>query len=83
MEKKDHFGRNVTGLLFLILLGLLWTVRRDIRLPGGERMQKIGQDKGIEEPDPASEISVKEEEAEDTEETGIRVVLENEKTGGY
>ena len=30
-------------------------------------MQKIGQDKGIEEPDPASEISVKEEEAEDTE----------------
>ncbi len=83
MEKKDHFGRNVTGLLFLILLGLLWTVRRDIRLPGEERMQKIGQDKGIEEPDPASEISVKEEEAEDTEETGIRVVLENEKTGGY
>ncbi len=83
MEKKDHFGRNVIGLLLLILLGLLWTVEREIPLPGEEKRQKAGQEKGMEEQDSALEISVKEEAAEEKEETGIRVVLENEKTGEY
>lgn len=83
MEKKDHFGRNVIELLLLILLGLLWTVEREIPLPGEEKRQKAGQEKGMEEQDSALEISVKEEAAEEKEETGIRVVLENEKTGEY
>lgn len=67
----------------MILLGLLWTVEREIPLPGEEKRQKAGQEKGMEEQDSALEISVKEEAAEEKEETGIRVVLENEKTGEY
>ena len=67
----------------MILLGLLWTVEREIPLPGEEKRQKAGQEKGMEEQDSALEISVKEEAAEEKEETRIRVVLENEKTGEY
>lgn len=94
MGKHDYFGWKVLALLLLILLGLIWTVRSQLKLPTGlsnlqkalqrqEQQNSSKQQETIENWDVPESQKDMESAQKESGVQKIRVVLENDRQGGY